>query len=162
MSYVANNLLNGETVTFSTKLHWKLFIAPALLAIFIMLPLMYFALKSQSKLLVLVPLMLMPLAFLPAYLRRRTSEFAVTNKRVIMKVGVLSTRSYELLLAKVEGIAVTQHVLGKIFDYGDIVVTGSGGTQEPFADIENPFAFRRAVQSVTDSQIEPRRQVLSV
>jgi uncharacterized membrane protein YdbT with pleckstrin-like domain len=162
MSYVANNLLNGETVTFSTKLHWKLFIAPALLAIFIMLPLMYFALKSQSKLLVLVPLMLMPLAFLPAYLRRRTSEFAVTNKRVIMKVGVLSTRSYELLLAKVEGIAVTQHVLGKIFDYGDIVVTGSGGTKEPFADIENPFAFRRAVQSVTDSQIEPRRQVLSV
>jgi uncharacterized membrane protein YdbT with pleckstrin-like domain len=161
MSYVADNLLKGETVTFSTKLHWKLFIVPALLAVFILLPLVYFSLRSPSKLLALVPLVLIPSAFVPAYLRRRTSEFAVTNKRVIMKVGVLTTRSYELLLAKVEGIAVTQHVLGKIFDYGDIVVTGSGGTQEPFSDIQDPFAFRRAVQSVTDSQIEPR-PVLSV
>ena len=162
MSYVANNLLNGETVTFSTKLHWKVFIAPALLAVFIFLPLVYFALRSQAKLLALVPLVLIPLAFLPAYLRRLSSEFAVTNKRVIMKVGVLTTRSYELLLGKVEGIAVTQQMLGKVFDYGDIVVTGSGGTQEPFADIQDPFAFRRAVQSVTDAQIEPRQRVLSI
>ena len=162
MSYVTNNLLADETVTFTTKLHWKLFIAPALLAILIFLPLIYFALKSQSKLLAFVPLILIPIAFVPAYLERMTSEFAVTNKRVIMKAGLFTTRSYELLIAKVEGIAVTQGVLGKIFDFGDIVVTGSGGTKEPFSDIENPFAFRRAVQSVTDSQIEPRRHVLSI
>jgi uncharacterized membrane protein YdbT with pleckstrin-like domain len=162
MSYVANNLLNGETVTFSTKLHWKLFFAPALLAVFILLPFTFFALKAQSKLLALVPLVFMLAAFVPAYLRRLTSEFAVTDKRVMMKVGVLSTRSYELLLAKVEGISVTQGILGKIFDYGDIVVTGTGGMQEPFADIQDPFAFRRAVQSVADSQLEPRRPVLSV
>jgi uncharacterized membrane protein YdbT with pleckstrin-like domain len=156
MSYVANNLLNGETVVFSTKLHWKLFFAPALLAVFIFLPLTFFALKSQSKLLALVPLLFIFAVFVPAYLRRLTSEFAVTNKRVMMKVGVLSTRSYELLLAKVEGISVTQGILGKIFDYGDIVVTGTGGMQEPFADIQDPFAFRRAVQSVADSQVESR------
>jgi uncharacterized membrane protein YdbT with pleckstrin-like domain len=162
MSYVAKNLLNGETVAFSTQLHWKLFFAPALLAVFIFLPLTFFGLQSQSKLLALVPLLLIGAAFVPSYLRRLTSEFVVTNKRVIMKVGVLSTRSYELLLSKVEGISVTQGVLGKIFDYGDIVVTGTGGMQEPFSDIQDPFAFRRAVQSVTDSQIEPRRQVLPV
>jgi uncharacterized membrane protein YdbT with pleckstrin-like domain len=96
------------------------------------------------------------LAFLPAYLKRTTSEFAVTNKRVIMKVGVLSTRSYELLLSKVEGIAVTQRLLGKLLNYGNIVVTGSGGTQEPFSDIQDPLQFRHAVQAVTDLQTPPQ------
>lgn len=162
MSYVANNLLSGESVAFSTKLHWKLFIAPTLLAVFILLPLAYWALQSQSKWLALLPLALIAIAMLPAYLRRTTSEFAVTNKRVIMKVGVLSTRSYELLLNKVEGIAVNQGLLGKMLNYGDIVVTGSGGTQEPFTGIEDPLAFRRAVQTVTDSQTESRQQALPV
>jgi hypothetical protein len=69
-----------------------------------------------------------------------------------MKVGALTTRSYELLLSKVEGIAVNQRLLGKVFGYGNIVVTGSGGTQEPFADIQKPLEFRHAVQAVTDSQ----------
>jgi uncharacterized membrane protein YdbT with pleckstrin-like domain len=89
----------------------------------------------------------------PAYMQRFSSEFAVTNKRIIMKVGVLTTRSYELLLSKIEGIVVTQPLLGKMLGYGSIVVTGSGGTQEPFANIQGPLEFRRAVQAVTDLQI---------
>ena len=67
-----------------------------------------------------------------------------------MKVGVFSTRSVELLLSKVEAIAVNQTLAGRIFGYGDIVVTGSGGTEERFPDIQAPLELRRAVQSVTD------------
>jgi hypothetical protein len=37
--------------------------------------------------------------------------------------------------------------------YGDIVITGSGGTHEEFHDIQSPLTFRRAVQTVTDAQI---------
>jgi membrane protein YdbS with pleckstrin-like domain len=155
MSYVSKNLLNGETVAYRTKLHWKLFLAPILISALILMPLTLFALRSQSKWLALIPLALIVAVFFPAYLRRVSSEFAVTNKRVIMKVGVLTTRSFELLLPKVEGIAVNQGVFGKVFDYGDIVVTGSGGTQEPFTDIQGPLQFRHAVQAVTDSKSSP-------
>ena len=152
MSYVTENLLQGEIIAFTTKLHWKLFIVPVMIACFVLAPLAYLALRSDTKSLVMLPLMLVVVALSPAYLQRLSSEFAVTNKRVIMKVGVLTTRSYELLLSKVEGIAVNQPLLGKLLGYGSIVVTGSGGTQEPFANIQGPLEFRRAVQSVTDLQ----------
>jgi uncharacterized membrane protein YdbT with pleckstrin-like domain len=70
----------------------------------------------------------------------------------MMKVGVLRTRSIELLLGKIEAISVDQGILGRIFGYGDIVLTGSGGTREPFTGIQAPLDFRRAVQTVTDAQ----------
>jgi len=56
------------------------------------------------------------------------------------------------LLNKIEAITVNQNFTGRIFGYGDIVVTGSGGTREAFSHIEGPLEFRRAVQSVTDAQ----------
>jgi len=68
-----------------------------------------------------------------------------------MKTGIFSTRSVELLLGKIEAIAVNQTLAGRLLGYGDIVVTGSGGTEEAFGDIQAPLAFRRAVQSVTDT-----------
>ena len=79
----------------------------------------------------------------------------MTNKRVMMKVGVFSTRSVELLLNKIEAIAVDQSFMGRVLGYGDIVVTGSGGTREAFSHIQGPLEFRRAVQSVTDTQSSP-------
>ena len=87
---------------------------------------------------------------LAAFIRRWTSEFAVTNKRVILKLGVLNTRSVELLLPKIEGITVTQSLPGRLFGFGGIVVTGSGGTQEAFTGIQAPLDFRQAVQAAAE------------
>ena len=84
-----------------------------------------------------------------------SSEFAVTNKRVVIKLGVMTTRSLELLLPKVEGIAVNQGVGGKLWGYGDIVVTGSGGTKEAFSGIQDPLALRRAIQEAADAREQP-------
>lgn len=83
---------------------------------------------------------------LVAHIRVKTSEFAVTNKRVLIKVGVVSRRSLELLLAKIEGIGVNQSITGRLLDYGTIVVSGTGGTKEPFKIIAKPLAFRKCVQ----------------
>lgn len=90
---------------------------------------------------------------LAAFIKRQSSDFAVTNKRIMMKVGVFRMRSIELLLSKVEAIAVDQSLLGRIFGYGNIVVTGSGGTKETFSHIQALLEFRRAVQSVATKQI---------
>jgi uncharacterized membrane protein YdbT with pleckstrin-like domain len=150
MSYVDKHLLPGEVVTFKTRLHWNVYVWPLVITA-AMIPLGYLAMSSDHKPLALLALLPVVVAFGAAWLRRRFSEYAVTNKRVVAKVGVLQTRSVELLLGKVEGITVTQGVAGKIFGYGEIVITGSGGTQEPFAGIQAPFEFRRAVQAATDT-----------
>jgi uncharacterized membrane protein YdbT with pleckstrin-like domain len=148
VSYITTHLLPGEVVTYRTRLHWKIFVGPALIAL-VMLALALWALSANRRAVALAPLAVGVIVLFAAWIRRRSSEFAVTNKRVIIKLGVMSTRSMELLLSKIEGITVTQSLTGRIFGFGEIVVTGSGGTQEPFDSIQSPLDFRQAVQAAT-------------
>ncbi len=150
MSYVDRNLLPDEAVTYRTRLHWKVFAIPALIVVFLLAPSALFALASGEPGLALVPAG-MALALLGvADIQRRSSEFAVTTRRVVIKLGVFNTRSIELLLPKIEGIEVTQTLPGRVLGYGQIIVTGSGGTRETFAGIQSPLRFRQAVQAAAD------------
>ncbi len=123
MPYVEDNLMPGEQVTHRTRLHWTIFVS----------------LKALFTL------------FIAPLVARATSEFAVTNRRVIIKVGLVSRRTVELNLETVESIGVEQTVLGRILGYGTIVVVGTGGTREPFPRIADPMAFRRAVNQATEA-----------
>jgi len=119
-NYVQQNLSAGEQVVYEAKLHWIIFVSlKALLTLFIA-PLIEFS----------------------------TSEFAITNKRVIIKVGLISRRTLEMNLNKIESVNVNQGLLGRMLGYGTIVIVGTGGTKEPFADISDPLTFRKKFQEV--------------
>ena len=151
MSYIDRNLIDGERVVYRTRLHWLVFAMPILVTVVVLLPAAWFLLDSPNRQgFAWVPLVVALLVLLPAFIKRQSSDFAVTNKRVMMKSGVMTTRSVELLLNKIEAIAVDQSLVGRMFGYGNIVVTGSGGTREAFSQIQSPLEFRRAVQSVSD------------
>ena len=151
MSYIDRNLIDGERVVYRTRLHWLVFAMPILVTVVVLLPAAWFLLDSPNwQGFAWVPLVVALLVLLPAFIKRQSSDFAVTNKRVMMKSGVMTTRSVELLLNKIEAIAVDQSLVGRMFGYGNIVVTGSGGTREAFSQIQSPLEFRRAVQSVSD------------
>ena len=151
MSYIDRNLIEGERVVYRTRLHWLVFAMPILVTIVVLLPAAWFLLNNLNwQGFAWLPLVVALLVLLPAFIKRQSSDFAVTNKRVMMKSGVMTTRSVELLLNKIEAIAVDQSLLGRMFGYGNIVVTGSGGTREAFSQIQSPLEFRRAVQSVSD------------
>lgn len=77
----------------------------------------------------------------------RTSEFAVTKKRVIIKRGLVRRHTLELLLTKVESVGVDQGIARRILGYGSIVVIGTGGTRESFQTIAQPLEFRKQVQA---------------
>ncbi|MBI5837155.1 MAG: PH domain-containing protein [Candidatus Eisenbacteria bacterium] len=76
-----------------------------------------------------------------------SSEFAVTNRRVLIKIGLVRRHTLELLLTKVEGIGVDQGFWGRVLGFGTITVTGTGGTRESFRDIARPLEFRKQVQT---------------
>jgi len=151
MSAMERELLDGERVVFRSRVHWRLFMGPVLLTVFVFLPMTWLLAGGSWRGYAWVPLAIGLVFLLVAFIKRQSSAFAVTNKRVMMKVGVFRARSIELLLRKVEAISVDQSVLGRVFGYGNIVVTGSGGTKEAFSNIQSPLAFRRAVQSATDT-----------
>jgi uncharacterized membrane protein YdbT with pleckstrin-like domain len=153
MSYVDKSLIANESVLFRTRLHWIIFTWPILFLILTCV-LFYFGLFSTHSGFLYageVLLVITFVVFLGKYIVYRSSEFAVTNKRVIIKVGVVQQRTLELLLTKVEAIAVTQSLLGQMFGCGTIMVTGTGGTKEPFTNISSPLEFRRAVQAASST-----------
>ncbi len=138
---------------YRTRLHWKVYVLP-IFGSLVMIALALWALNQNKQALAIAPGALAILLPIPAWVKRRSSEFAVTNKRVIIKLGVATTRSMELLLAKIEGITVSQSLSGRMFGFGAIVVTGSGGSQEHFDGIQAPLDFRQAVQAATDGGVK--------
>jgi uncharacterized membrane protein YdbT with pleckstrin-like domain len=130
MGYVDENLVKDERVIYETHLSW-------------------WAMLNLVTVLLSVVLVGIPLIFI--WLRRSSSEFVVTNKRVMIKVGVISRRTLELNLAKVESITVDQGIGGRMFNFGDITIVGTGGTKEPFQGIARPMAFRKAAQEGIDA-----------
>lgn len=151
MGYVDKHLLEGERVVYRAKLHKIIFVPPLALAVLGLLAAILLKIYMENDLAAWIVgaafLLVAILVAIPRLIRYATSEFAVTNKRVIVKVGLIYRRTLELVLTKVETIGVEQTIMGRIFDFGTIVVTGTGGTKEPFKDIAGPLRFREQVQS---------------
>lgn len=146
MSYVERYLTKDEKVIYETRLHWKIYFVPAIAAIFF-LSLAVVGLFYKWGL--IVSAILFGVGALPifiAHLRIANSEFAVTNRRVIIKLGIFKIRSLDILRDKLEAIGVDQSIAGRILNYGTITINGTGGTKELFEGIKNPFEFRRAAQ----------------
>lgn len=152
MSYAEKHLLPGEQVVYRTGLHWSVLLAPiAFLGLSFALAL-WSMLRTHDdasgpiRVFALVLLVVASIVFLVKLVQYRSAEFAVTSKRVMLKVGWMRRHSQELILSKVEAISVDQNFRGRVFGYGTITVMGTGGTKETFETLAHPFEFRSQVQ----------------
>jgi uncharacterized membrane protein YdbT with pleckstrin-like domain len=144
MGYVDDHLLPGERVVYRGHLHKLAYLGPVLLAILLIIAGSFSISTSTALAVGLFIVALAPLVW--AHINYTSSEFAVTDKRVIIKTGFVQRRTLETMLGKVEGIGVDQTLFGRLLDYGTITVTGTGGTKEQFPRIATPLEFRRQVQ----------------
>jgi len=140
MGYIEANLLADEMVVHKARLHWIIFVKSFAVVFLGLVFLFIQPLMGGFAILIgcvaLVPIMV-------AYM---SSEFGVTNKRVIIKVGFIRRRTLELLLRHVEAISVDQSVTGRILDFGSLTLTGTGGVKELFHNVRSPLEFRRRIQ----------------
>ena len=116
--YVNSILVRGEHVVYETELHWRI----------------YFTFRAIFTL------------WISPIIRQATSEFVITNKRVIVKVGLIRRKTLEMNLQKIESVNVEQSIMGRILGYGTVTIVGTGGTKESFTDIKRPLMFRRKFQ----------------
>ena len=140
-SYVDSHLDPGETVAYEGRLHWIVYLTPMIL-LGLGIGIASSGLYAGGLALCVMGLF----AALVSWVRVISSEFAVTNRRVIIKTGWLSRRTIELNMSKVESVQVDQDIFARLLNYGTITVIGTGGTKEPFPLIDDPMAFRHAVQ----------------
>ncbi len=152
MGYVERHLLAGERVVYKTRLHWVLFVKPALVVLAGMILMVLLRQVQDPPWLWIfgaaVALIGLVWAFVH-YVEVMTSEFAVTTSRLILKVGLISRYTTELLLAKVESIGVQQGLIARLLNYGDLTVTGTGGAREIFRRVRDPIGFRNHVQQAS-------------
>ncbi|MCV2365551.1 PH domain-containing protein [Paucibacter sp. DJ1R-11] len=85
-----------------------------------------------------------------AYIKLKTTELAITSKRVIAKFGFISRKTVELNLSKIESIQVDQSILGRMLNYGSLVIAGGGNPQAPIPGISDPMGFRKAFAEASD------------
>ena len=160
MSYVDSQLLTGETVRYRARLHRGIFTTPSVFGVLTAAALIgAMAAGHWWWLLVAVTAIIGAFTFSQAWLTYKTSEFAVTDKRVVIKVGWIRRRTLETMLAKVEGVGVDQSLTGRMLGYGTIEVTGTGGTREEFTRIADPLEFRRQVQAAISAADDARATV---
>ncbi|CAN5255880.1 PH domain-containing protein [soil metagenome] len=143
MSYIDENLLVGEYVLFRTKPHWIIFAVPIMLSV---LAIVLIIQRTPIELLGYLLLFTAAVQWFTAYLTYATCEYGLTNKRILIKIGFIRRQSIETLLQRIEGIQIDQNILGRMLNYGTIIICGVGGTKDHFRMIDSPIQFRRNVQ----------------
>ena len=85
-----------------------------------------------------------------AYVRYKSVELAVTTKRIIVKHGFVRRQTVEINLNRVESIQVEQGLLGRLFNFGTLIVSGTGTSHAPLIGIAEPMGFRKAFIEAQD------------
>lgn len=150
MSYISNNLMVGEEIVQSATLHPIIYLKSILALVF---ALFVFSMDATDNGTVGTLALLVALGLAAhAYITKISTEFTVTNKRVVAKMGFISRRSVEINLSKVEGLGVDQNILGRILNYGTVYVSGTGGAHAPFYYIADPLALRKTVNEQVEAK----------
>ena len=131
MGYIQDSLSNGEEVRDLFKLHW-----------FAKIPMIIWIILA-------IPTLGITLIFaIWEWLKLRSIEQGVTNKRVILKRGIISRKSEEMKITSIETVEIIQGVMGRMFGYGDVKVTGRGISDLLFKKINDPMDVKRKIESV--------------
>jgi uncharacterized membrane protein YdbT with pleckstrin-like domain len=151
-SYVAEVLQPDESVRYAGTLHWVIYLPGIVLFAFGLAGLLGVLTMAHDahgyriySTLVYVALGVGALHLLSAWLKQWTTEIAVTNRRVIYKTGLISRRTIEMNMDKVESVDVTQDIFGRILNYGTVLIRGTGASLEPLSTIATPLALRNAI-----------------
>jgi uncharacterized membrane protein YdbT with pleckstrin-like domain len=137
-SYVDSNLIKGEEVQYEGKTSiWSLL--PKILLGLLLLPFLGLGL----------------LLWISAAITYYTTELAITNKRVVAKFGLIRRNTVEMNISKVESIQVDQGILGRIFNYGSVLVAGAGDPKAPIPGISNPLVFKKNFFEIQEGILSP-------
>jgi uncharacterized membrane protein YdbT with pleckstrin-like domain len=141
-----------EDVIYEAHVHPVIYFWPFMLSMVAMLTII---IQGNPPWLTLTFGVLAAIAWLVAYVLAHSVDFVVTTKRVSTRTGILQKNSQETLLEKVETVGVHQDLLGRILNYGNVTVVGTGGSHDVFHRISKPLELRRRLHE----QIDKRKAV---
>ena len=149
MSITKSNMMEGEMVICEAKFHYIMFLLPMSLALIaIVFPFIPIGENTLSTRLIFSGILIV-LAALWYLVINNGKKFVLTNKRIILKTGIIMRNSKELMLRKCESINVRQSVMGRILNYGDVIVS-TGEEKDVFKYVRNPMWFSTRINEQID------------
>ena len=128
MSYIQQSLGANERIIKQAKFHWSYTFVAILLALTVVG--LFFA--------------------IPMFIRKATTEIAVTSHRLVKKTGWISLHTEELSLNNIEGVRVDQGFWGRILGFGHVRIEGTGVDAVQLPVIADPVGFRAAIETAKD------------
>lgn len=155
-SYVDSVLADGERIVYRAAIsHWKFLLSYLAASLFLIAALgVYTATASRTgapRFMAAILLVIGLAVMLSAVIRRKTKELVLTDRRIIMKSGLVSRDTVEMNLNKVESLHVNQSLMGRILDYGDVTVVGTGASLEPLRGISSPLELRKKLGGIVEA-----------
>jgi Bacterial PH domain len=148
MSYVQHVLQPGEQVRHISSIHWKVYwpgVAVALLAAVAywlsdtrLLPGLW---RYTAYALAIVAVVLL----IQQWFQWWITEIAVTNRRVIYKRGLIQRETNEMNMDKVESVQIDQSIFGRMLDYGNVTILGTGEGFKTLRTIASPVELRNSI-----------------
>lgn len=149
MSYIKKNLLENEKIIYRGHKHWVVFAFPALWLFAGIASLFEVTLLQKIA---IIPFLLSLITGIDSAIEYFMSEIAVTNKRILIKIGFIRRATIEAPLQNIASIQVDQTFWGRIWGYGSIKLCDIGHLCLPFERISSPVQFRRHAQTEIDKQ----------
>lgn len=150
MGYIDKNLLSDERILFRTKKHLIIFFYPIVWTILSSYAYVYMRENALLSQVAFAPWLVAAILWLYSWLEYVTSDFAVTNKRVMMREGFFTRHSNELRLAAISQVNINQSLIGQIMGYGDVAINAFGAF-DTFTYISKPNDFQRHVNQQLDN-----------
>ena len=162
MGYPKKLLADGETIEFELKPHWRaLFVPIVVLVIIVFLGSWLYFLTTNSILRYVIlgvgVIIVVWFAAMP-FLRWLTTQFVFTNRRVIVRRGLLTKQGRDMPLAKVNNVSFSVPFMGRILNYGRLVIQSAGEDSDlDIDDVPNVEVIQRSVYSLYEQDDARRR-----
>jgi uncharacterized membrane protein YdbT with pleckstrin-like domain len=152
IAYVEQQLGSSEKILYTERHHWVFFVAEmikwilfaaAVIAVIIVFRVWFF--EGQSWVWWLLLVFLIPAVRIAwGFLSWKMNVYVLTNRRVIESTGVLSKRVADSSLEKLTDIVLKQSIVGRMLNYGDIVVltAAAGAGVNNLKQIRRPMEFK--------------------
>lgn len=151
MAYYTQVLQPDERVLVVGRLHWSIYLRAILmlvLAVAIMVGSIWLAdaqPRFYAQVVAAAAAAVGLVMVLVVSVRRHATEIVVTDRRVIFKRGILSRHSVEMNVSKIETVDVEQGLWARLFNYGTLIIRGTGSGFEPLRGVGAPLAIRNAI-----------------
>jgi uncharacterized membrane protein YdbT with pleckstrin-like domain len=155
LSYIERTLVPGESMLQTGRLHWIVYaraVTVALISLPFLLALSIANRQSPGFLFLELAAFLIFLiavySAIKAFIRKHSTEIAVTTRRFLVKRGFISRSVVEIATGQIESVIIRQSILGRILDYGTLIVAGTGSDIDPVSPVVAPLALRRAIDQL--------------